>query len=1279
MAQDDPLALPLFARGVAVQVLPPRRQSRDRDRASPLVMLSVRHPQRRLQHIARSMDELLDLWGNVHAVLSGRPRNALVAALSIGRDGCGAIETLRTADCCVACGLSHLPLLLEGLRDVAVSEDKKPTTLPMLSRPAPRRSDVSMSNARLRTVTLNAFVQELVVAMSELERQRVLLVKCPHLDGLHKAVAVFFQLDPPTTADARSGPQTSVEQHSSLKALDVNGVVFAETPTNEVRNLLQLSATGHGNLASYSYYTTMGSGASTLSGVALQSASVDDQEDLSLEQLYDWIRSQNAGQTGQDLIERFRTSGLSAGELLLLMDQETLLPTLGLEALGDEQRKTVLSLVRAGRDSLRREFRVTLKELPDAMDKVVYVLERFPLVLDPAGQATRFLKYQRSAVLMVGNPADMTPESLRRHLVGALRHGTWLILDFDSLVTVEIEAFFSPDHFPREILSRQALFRPEVYTRLLRPEAGDPTADVFLVNDQFKFIVLCRGESPPPKTALAMCVLRVDTASSTRVSDEEQPSGENDSLARALGVSKETKRNSMELVEAAFDGEIDVVRKCLDQNYDVDSADGHKHTALSEAACKGNNDILVLLLERGADPNKVSDEKRSPLYRAAYNGHLQTVSLLLESGADPRILSKQSESAFDVAKTEEVRQCIQSWDVRKTESLLEQRREIIERQWQERIVNHVERERYALMKIHEELVELARSGAADELEARLEQLVDEAIEANEKPRASADVRDDKGATLLSIAAQQDHDAVVSLLLTKWKAWKASADESAGQRLVGGQKANVKKQELMAKALKANVNARDCRGWTPVAIAVFHESKKCLRLLLDNGADPKLKNQYNKNAFDFAKDDIDAALNVVKSRAESQMPSPMVTSAPWFDAPPSNRPPRTPSPEETAMAAYLTRKFHTLQLFLLAGYGIMCLLSGLLICYLRHNRSVARKGSASAARKIILPAFEPLLWILGGATAVYTTYFATALAVQLYTTDISKLATEFFYSGRQFVFVIVVVFMFQKSVSIPALRRSVYVAFMLSTYTIPIVWYMVNQGNPDSFYTVVTTARALLLLLYAYIFVYPPCRASKRTIREYAVFTFIYYTLLFLYNDMFRQKRLELGFALTYANLLWGSMCPLVIWRVLKADTEHWRGMGQRAVALQSLFRQKNDVDERVSSRGLHVLIEMHRRFIIDFAYLEIKDKIGDGTSAIVFSGVLHSNIPLGQRFWLPKSQKKRGRKKAQKTVTTVLGESTSGSLRASLLYADPAGGLSTPFEAFDHIAVDISDPRANDP
>ncbi|GAB9465505.1 Tkl protein kinase [Globisporangium polare] len=341
-------------------------------------------------------------------------------------------------------------------------------------------------------------------------------------------------------------------------------------------------------------------------------------------------------------------------------------------------------------------------------------------------------------------------------------------------------------------------------------------------------------------------------------------------------------------------------------------------------------------------------------------------------------------------------------------------------------------------------------------------------------------------------------------------------------------------------------------------------------------------------------------------------------------PTTTTPAPTPDPGTAAKAqakqallAYLSKRFDVLQLFLLTGYGIMFTLCVVLILYLRYNRNFALKGDAGAARKLILPAFEPLLWILGAATGCYTLFFCTALVTNFYTTDIPKLATEAFYSGRQFVFVIVVVFMLQKSVSIPALRRTVLISFVLSTYTLPIVWYMVTYGKTEDFYWVLTISRALLLLLYTYVLVYPPGRASKRSLREFCLFTYVYYTLLFIYNEMYHESKTDLGFNLTYVNLLWGSLCPLVIWRVLQADTEYWRGMGQRAAALQSFFRQKHNINEHISSQGLHVLIEMHRKYIIDFAYLELRERIGIGASAIVFNGVLHSSTPVAIKVYTP--------------------------------------------------------------
>ncbi|RLN49187.1 hypothetical protein BBJ29_003711 [Phytophthora kernoviae] len=333
---------------------------------------------------------------------------------------------------------------------------------------------------------------------------------------------------------------------------------------------------------------------------------------------------------------------------------------------------------------------------------------------------------------------------------------------------------------------------------------------------------------------------------------------------------------------------------------------------------------------------------------------------------------------------------------------------------------------------------------------------------------------------------------------------------------------------------------------------------------------------------------------------------------------------TPSPEEAAqlqaqqaMLVYLLSRFHTLQLFLLLGYGIMCSLCIILVMYLRFNRSTALRGDATAARKIILPAYEPLLWVLGCTTGIYTAFFCSALAIELYTYKITKLATEVFYSGRQFVFLSVIVFMLQKSVSGPALRRTLIITLILATYTIPLVWVITTYSPASDLYVPLTTARGLLLLLYSYVLVRPPARASKRTLREFCLFAYIYYALLFAYNECFRRNHLETGFYLTYSNLLCGSLCPLVIWRVLRADTEHWRGMGERAVALQRLFCQSRGMPERVSSKGLHILIEMHRKYIIDFAYLELQQRIGVGASAVVFKGVLRSTTNVAVKVYTP--------------------------------------------------------------
>ena len=63
-------------------------------------------------------------------------------------------------------------------------------------------------------------------------------------------------------------------------------------------------------------------------------------------------------------------------------------------------------------------------------------------------------------------------------------------------------------------------------------------------------------------------------------------SKKNQELLSAYGL-VEMKRNSKDMVEAAFEGRLDEVKELIEKGYHHESEDSHKNTPLSEAACAG--------------------------------------------------------------------------------------------------------------------------------------------------------------------------------------------------------------------------------------------------------------------------------------------------------------------------------------------------------------------------------------------------------------------------------------------------------------------------------------------------------------------------------------------------------------------------------------------------------------------------------------------------------------------------------------------------------------------
>jgi len=501
---------------------------------------------------------------------------------------------------------------------------------------------------------------------------------------------------------------------------------------------------------------------------------------------------------------------------------------------------------------------IHLKQLPGAMENAVYVHERWPCIVDPDGQAARFLRYQRGSLLTAMNPAHMEAAYLRRSLIGALRYGTTMAIVFESLDTVDLESFFEENMFPPAVVSRSEVFKQEFWEPLLRPDEGDPVPHEFLPMDQFCFCIITKTASVPEDLSKIFHVIRLQ--GETPDAGAGGAGGGGDALEDLLGA-KEIVRNSKDLVEYGFDGELDEIITLFEKGFHIESEDGRGHTALSEAACQGHNNVIEWLLEKGADPNKANDQGRTPLYRAAYNGHTATIELLLQKGGDPGVKTKGLEGPYDVAKDDATRAVFDAWAAdngeEKTTRLVEERAKEMKRKLEERLTTAAEREFFARKQIQEELVQLTIAGDTEGLKSRLLELAEEAEDANTKrPRGSANSRDERGCTLLGLAAQYGHKDIVELLLTHHK----TCDEG-NIFLEAGQ------DSMECITFRAGVNAKDQKGWTPVQLAVFHEQVPCLRLVLEHGANPRIKNSYNKSAFDLAKDELDAAMNVVKSHAE----------------------------------------------------------------------------------------------------------------------------------------------------------------------------------------------------------------------------------------------------------------------------------------------------------------------------------------------------------------------------------------------------------------------------
>jgi len=123
-------------------------------------------------------------------------------------------------------------------------------------------------------------------------------------------------------------------------------------------------------------------------------------------------------------------------------------------------------------------------------------------------------------------------------------------------------------------------------------------------------------------------------------------------LLQELGVDAFDRYKRTVLINAAFYGNIELMKWCLDNKAAIDFQDRNGMGALHFAAQEGRLEVAKLLLERGAQVDLQDTNGKSPLLTALLNwqgGRNEPMGrLLLDKGANPRLKNHHDVSPYDV-------------------------------------------------------------------------------------------------------------------------------------------------------------------------------------------------------------------------------------------------------------------------------------------------------------------------------------------------------------------------------------------------------------------------------------------------------------------------------------------------------------------------------------------------------------------------------------------------------------------------------------------------------
>ena len=120
-------------------------------------------------------------------------------------------------------------------------------------------------------------------------------------------------------------------------------------------------------------------------------------------------------------------------------------------------------------------------------------------------------------------------------------------------------------------------------------------------------------------------------------------------MAKGAAIDLKDKDGKTALHFAAMNGHNAVVQTLIGSGATIDSRDNNKRTVLQFAAYHGHDEVVQTLIDKGAAINLEDEDGNTALHLAAYQGHDEVVQTLVDKGATIDLQDKTGYTALHIA------------------------------------------------------------------------------------------------------------------------------------------------------------------------------------------------------------------------------------------------------------------------------------------------------------------------------------------------------------------------------------------------------------------------------------------------------------------------------------------------------------------------------------------------------------------------------------------------------------------------------------------------------